>query len=389
MVGVVVSVSDSFINSDPIPKLSTHSLLLSMPSHPRTGSVSSKQQFTASLVPAMVPVTDIVPMHLEDLKKPADANNPPLSDDEVRAAREAGLINKTLVNTQFDAFRRMRQSRQYQEVNGQRFAVISWVPTTKGTPDPDNCYGLMRIGGCFATQAEADKHAEALLRKDSTREFLVTYVGLDFPLTTDDFGVLKREEIDFQTKAEDIERQNTRRVEEVEEEKAREIEDAREQLLTDVTRKRTADDLDSYIELCVKQAHSEAERARALEQIEKCNRVVVATQPLLEHISSLHPEYKQEAAKKYEAACSRVGIDAKQSVVAPWLDFERLQQHQVQNASPAPEVVSLNSSSMKVVQQAVIEPVVEESKEEQTETETEHVQDERCPCEDCPGADQF
>jgi len=309
---------------------------------PSFGKTSTKrdvnvngQTFQASLAPA-IPESQLVPMHLEDLKKPASLTNPPLSDDEVKSAREAGMINKELTNTQVSAFRRMRQTRHYLQPDGQKFAVISWVPSTKGKPDPDNCYGLMRIAGCFATQAEADRHAEKLLRTDSTREFLITFVGLDFPLTTDNFGVLKTEEIDLQGKTEDIEAQNARRVAELEEQKAREIEDARDNLLNDVSKKRTADDLDTYIELCVKQAHSEAERTRAIEQIEKCNRVVVATEPLLKHIAELHPEYKTEAPKTYASACARVGIDPAQSAVSQFLDFERLKPHQVENAPVNP-----------------------------------------------------
>jgi hypothetical protein len=295
-----------------------------------------RSTFQASVVPA-IPVASLVPMHREDLLKPTDPNAPPLSDDEVKAAREAGLINKSLVGAQFNSFRRMRQARHYKEVNGQRFAVLSWVPSVKATADEDNCMGLMRIAGCFSTQTEADKHAENLLRGDSTRSFLITYVGLDFPLTTDEFGVLRKDEIDLDTKADEIDRAAKRAAEMVEEEKAREIEDARARLLDDVTRKRTADDLDSYIELCVKQAQSEAERERAMDQIAKCNRVVVATQPLLDHIIQLHPEYRETAAKQYELACQRVGLRADQSAMAGYLDFGRLESHKAIDAPERPK----------------------------------------------------
>ena len=306
-----------------------------MPSRKPTKSdiVDPSEQIKVELTPAMIPTSQLNPMHVADLQLPTNPEAAPLTDNEVKAAREAGMINKTLVNEQFNDFRKMRQSRTYQEVDGQRFAVLTWVPSTKASPDSDNTFGLMRIGGCFGTQAEADKHAEKLLRKDSTREFLVTYVGLDFPLTSDDFGVLRTDKIDLKTKVEDIERQNERKLEELEEQKVREIEEAHENLLSDVTRKRTPDDIDTYIELCVKQAHSEAERCKAIEQIERCNRVVVATQPLLEQIIANHPEYKQDAAKSYASACTRVGIDPKQSAVAAFLDFDRIQEHKT---IPAP-----------------------------------------------------
>jgi hypothetical protein len=347
------------------------------------------QTFQASLAPA-IPVSSLVPMHVEDLKQPADPNNPPLTDDEVKMARDAGMINKTLVNAQFDSFRRMRQRRHYEEPNGQRFAVISWVPSTKGKPDPDNCYGLMRIGGCFSTQAEADRHAEKLLRTDSTRAFLVTYVGLDFPLTTDDFGVLKRDEIDLETKTEDIETQNQRHIAELEEQKAREIEDARDNLLKDVSKKRTADDLDSYIELCVKQAHSEAERSRALEQIEKCNRVVVATEPLLQHIIGLHPEYRELAAKSYASACQRVGIDPEQSVVSKYLDFERLKPHQAETSTDnVPRIEEdLGTLSLSSTQTPIEVVNAEDVIRSQAPPENQSdATDSQCICTDCPSGD--
>lgn len=282
--------------------------------------------------------SQLAEVHLNDLiNVPTDANATPLSDEEVKAARQAGMINTDITKLQLNDFRRMRTSRQYKPINNQQFAVLSFVPSTNAKGDNDNCFGLMRLGGNFATQSEAEKRCEELLRQDSTREYLVTYVGLDFPITSDDLGVLKKEEIDLSEKNEEISRQNERRLEEIEEQKALEIEEARENLLSDVKKKRTPDDIDTYIETCVKQANSEQERAKALDIIAKCNRIIVATEPILRHIVDLHPEYRQKALVAYEAQCKKVGLDPKQTVIADFIDFERNKEHKAVEAVEAEE----------------------------------------------------
>ena len=129
----------------------------------------------------------------------ASAGTPPLTKEQ------GDIAVSELYSKNLDKFPKIERKYADPIDHGQKFALVSFVPSKTAQPDEDGVYGMMKVRGVYASIDEADDRAEFLVRNvDSYQNILTTYVGRPFPLvqTGEKYGA-ELKEIDVEKKIED------------------------------------------------------------------------------------------------------------------------------------------------------------------------------------------
>jgi len=250
-----------------------------------------------------------------------DPNRPDLTDEELQAAKQSGQYNNLFLKLDFPKTTKFNVD---PSVPQQNYSLVSFVPSQGAMPDSNGYFGLIKIRGCFATQNEAEEHADMLLRKyDSFAEIQVGRVGKYLPLLGDMTPyTMETREIDIRKQVEDIVRAETRKRKEQE---AREIDEVqqRQQKLTDKTHRAEEDesvsDLDFYIRLRNKKAQNAVAIDDWNKKIAEARVTIEKTKTDIEALDRKHPEFKRQFLAKYEEALAQVGAEASKNPLIAYM----------------------------------------------------------------------
>ena len=264
----------------------------------------TNDQLIASIITAPMehPATKGAPECIKNL--PVDPVRDNLTAEQLESAQE--LKNTNFMKLEFPRSRKVRVD---PELNHQRFALISFIPSKNATPDEDGCFGVAKVRGVFANIEEADEWANNLIRNyDSYAEIDFIPVGREFPVMADNMVYVREtREVDVRkildkTTKEYLDKKREQEKQQIEEIKQRQKE------LQELPQEEDKDSIDYYIKLRVKRATSLMRKDEARAVMNQCAQVIDATGVELNEVEEKHPEYAKEYLEQYEKALKDTGI---------------------------------------------------------------------------------
>lgn len=238
--------------------------------------------------------------------QPVDNMRDPLTKEEFVAARET-LVHKDFVNLQFPRTRKVRSD---PEIVGQKFGLVSFIPSAGATPDADGCFGVAKIRGCYNTIEDADDRSDDIIRNyDSYAEIDVVYVGKEFPvMKNNDIYVKETREVDIRNILDKTTRQYLEQKRQKEKETIEDIK-KRQKELEEMPEQEDKESLDYYIKVRVKRANAMMRKNEANNVIKQCASVIEKTGSELADIEEKHPDYTQNYLEQYEKVLKQSGIN--------------------------------------------------------------------------------
>jgi len=262
---------------------------------------------------------------MHSLLSPVDMKN--LSEQEKKQKRPNKDLTEEEVETAFTVLNKDIQFLQVDRYftdppqHGQKIALVSFVPSKLAKPDPDGFYGMMKMRGVYATEAEAKERAEFLIRSvDSYHEIFHVMVGRPFPITNQTRYSSRVDSIDIKKKtteiiSEDILQKKKQEKEEMESMKQREKEllEKSEKAKND----EPEDPFEQYITFHVKRAQLIWTYKETLSKMKQMKQSYQDTVEQIRQMDSTYPDYQNNYKQKY--------MDARKEVQLPDNDDSFLQ----------------------------------------------------------------
>lgn len=250
-------------------------------------------------------------MLITSLTSPSDRNSsdavkgervgPPLTDTETTEAMKELYIND------HTKFRRLERVYCDPGIEGQTFALHSFVPSRGATPDKDGIFGFIKIRGVFSKLEDANKKAEELIRNvDSYHHVLTSYVGRPFPISQSSRYALDTNEIDLKNKVKEVYTEDVKSKREDEVKAVKEIQEKEKRLKEDVSKEEAPDD--RYTTLKVKRAQliwTYHENQKKLKEIVD---IIRKAEKEIEEMDKESSEYKKKYYEKYMTARREAGL---------------------------------------------------------------------------------
>lgn len=280
-------------------------------------------QFKADVEKTRDQGTVQVPQCIKDMPVPNGLRQPLTDQQTVEAKSE--LINKNFVSLSYP---RTLKFRVDPRIPGQAIGLVSFVPSRGATPDPDGCFGVLKLRGNFPNVEESDNWSENLIRNyDSFAEIDMVYIGKDFPLMlNNDIYTATTREIDVRKKVDDVTKSALKAKKEDEEREIKEIQERQQRLLNpsneEEKEKSLDDDLDYYIQLKVKKANAELVIDEADKKKAEALTVAEKTAEEISGLDEKYPSYKEQYMDKYQKALAAVGADMNKN---PLIDYMKKQ----------------------------------------------------------------
>ena len=190
---------------------------------------------------------------------------------------------------------------------GQKFCLVSFVPSIKAVPDPDGIYGMIKIRGSFDTEHEALSRSEFLISNiDSYHKIYTAWVGRPFPATSSSQFSAETTEVDIKNKitkivSEDIKQQKLAEKKEIEDIKEREA-----NLLDDVQKEE--DPYDHYTVQRVKKAQLVWTYIETQKKMDKMKESIIKTRAEIIKLDKENPDFINKYEQKFFEARSKAGI---------------------------------------------------------------------------------
>lgn len=247
----------------------------------------------------------------------ATVSAPLLTEPQLEAAEKA-LINTSIVSN-YPEF-----ERQFVDppIPGQKFGLISFVPSKGATPDKDGVYGFAKLRGHYDTDHEAIDRARSLIQSvDSYHKISVYHVGRPVPITLNSEYAATTTKVDIKNKvvstvSEDIKVKREKEKAEIEEMKRRE-----KQLLDEAKPDYTPDPYEEYTTLRVKKAQLIWTYNRTMEQLEKVKASIIKTRAEIARMDTENPGYSKEHVDRYMAARKAAGIPDESTTEETYMKF--------------------------------------------------------------------
>ena len=241
------------------------------------------------------------------LDRPKLVSGSPLTDDELKIAK-SDLINDSYVKREYPRTVRLRKD---PAISQQNFCIITFTPSKGATPDADKCFGIVKVRGGFNTADDASEYAESLIRNvDSYNENYITYMGQEFPLSSDDRYVCTTSDVDLRSKIDSVAREAMRAARETEKREMKEIEDRHRKLLEDTTEKKddsVPDDMELYLTVKTKIGDLRSRVDQCQNNIKEYTNLLRKTNEELERLDRENPNFKDEWQEKYKTAVENIG----------------------------------------------------------------------------------
>lgn len=232
-----------------------------------------------------------------------DQNVPALTDTQVSEAMST--LNKTAYVERFPTV-----ERRYVDppLDLQKIGLISFVPAKGATPNEKGVYGFAKLRGNFASDHEANEHAERLIRSvDSYHQIYHTYVGRPFPLTQSSDYSKEVNQVDLQKEMSSAMSDDIKKKREKEQKDIEEIKNREKELLEDV--KKTEENRDDhYTTLRVKKAQLTWTYAETEKKMKQMAGVIAKARYEIEELDKQYPELKTTYFNKYMDARRQAGL---------------------------------------------------------------------------------
>lgn len=198
------------------------------------------------------------------------------------------------------------------ELTNQKICLVSFIPSKTAVPDKDGFYGMMKVRGVFATDREANEHAEYLIRNvDSLHEIFHAYVGRPFPITVKSGYEEEVKNIDIRKKTVELISEDILNKKKKEQDEMEEIQKREKTLLEESKRNASNTAIDPFEQYITEQV----KRAQLLwtysETSKKMKQMKTSFQQCCDTLSQLdndHPEYITQYRKKYMEARKEAGL---------------------------------------------------------------------------------
>jgi len=264
--------------------------------------------------------TNKVPQCILD-RPPMTPDRQPLTDAQLKDAKSQ-LLNKEYTKLSFP---RNMKFRVDPTINGQKFGLISFIPSKGASPDNEGCFGILKLRGNFGTEEDADLMSENLIRNyDSFAEIDVVFVGRDFPLMiNNDMYVAQTREIDIRKKIDDVTKSHLKQKKEQEEKEIKEIQERQQKLMD---RNHTEEkecsitDLDYYLQLKVKSANAQMTIDQCDSKKKEAQSVYESAEKDIADLDAKFPDYNKEYLARYKLALSNVGANVNDNPLIKYMD---------------------------------------------------------------------
>ena len=251
--------------------------------------------------------TTHVPEPIQNLPIP-DPSRQSLTDSQVQEEKTR-LINPGFTKLEYPRTRRFRADPYIQ---GQRYGLVSFIPSKNASPDKDGCYGVLKLRGNFSTEQEADLWSEKLIREyDNFAEIDYVFVGDYFPLMdSNEIYTRTTREIDVRQLTVNTVKDAYKQKELEDQKQIKEIEERQRKLLdrsNEEEKDKSFTDLDYYIQIRVKKANALYVIDEAEKKMKEAQAVVDNVKGEIEDLDSKYPEYQKEFLSRYESAIKATG----------------------------------------------------------------------------------
>jgi hypothetical protein len=238
-----------------------------------------------------------------------DSNAPELTDEETN--RAMNFLNN---NEMYKNYPKVERSYLDPPPLNQNIGLISFIPAKGSSPNKNGVYGYAKLRGNFATELEANKRAEFLIRNvDSYHNIYHTFVGRPFPLTTSSNFSAEVEEIDIRKDMSESISDDIKNKKREEKKIIEDIKDREEKLLSE-SKKAVKDEVvydsyENYITLKVKKAQLTWTYLEHQKKMKEIVDILVKTRKEIEELDDSYPEYKDKYYDKYMEARESAGLE--------------------------------------------------------------------------------
>jgi hypothetical protein len=190
-------------------------------------------------------------------------------------------------------------------IHGQRYALVSFVPSNGATPDKHKIHGFMKVRGVYYTENECKKAAEKLISESDTVHSIQTvYVGKPFPVCEETSNVLKNTSVEQVKTAANEAYDNFKREQSARETKNAETIKEREVELLNEGALENMNPMDRYIQLRVKRAHLIDTYRRYKEKYGDLPKKIRLAETEIETLESVpgNDTFREEALMRYKHA---------------------------------------------------------------------------------------
>jgi hypothetical protein len=231
----------------------------------------------------------------------------PLSEEETEKALP--VLSRT---EGLELYRSIDRRYADPEIPGQKYCLVSFIPSKGAKPDSDNIYGMMKVRGVYATEEEANERAEFIIRNtDSLHEIFHAFVGRPFPVTTKTGFENEIQTIDIRQKTVDLISQDILSKKCQEKKEMEELQDKEKILLEESKRAQEGvpeDPFETYITNQVKRAQLLWTYRETQKKMEQMKESFKSAQILIQELDKEHPSFHNDYREKYMKARRDAGI---------------------------------------------------------------------------------
>lgn len=262
------------------------------------------------------------PRCMRELEKHVDTQRQTLSEEQGDQATE-DLVDKNYMQLTYPKTMKLQVD---PPLNGQTYALYSFIPSKDAKPDLQGCFGVLKIRGCFPTESEADHWSEHLIRGyDSFAKIDECWVGRPVPLmVNNEIYRSSTREIDIRRKVDEVQREElkTRRDEEKREQE--DIQRRHRELMRDVNedRKETPDDLELYVQLRVKYAHAKFTKDELVKRLTDYDGNIARVEKEIKDLDKKDPKFKEQYMARYVQALEASGIPLHSAPLIKYMNQE-------------------------------------------------------------------
>ena len=231
--------------------------------------------------------------------------DPSLTDNETQLAMQD--LNVNLTN-----YPKLERMYADPPIIGQKYSLVSFIPSADATPDKDGVYGMIKTRGNFDTVSEANQKAEFLVQNvDSYHKIYHCFTGRPFPATNSSKFSNETAEVDVRKKITTVINDDIKQQKADENKVINEIKDRERELLEESKRAKEGipdDPLDEYTKQRVKYAQLVWTYKETQKRLEKVQEVIVKTRETLAEMDNSNPDYIEKYREKYMKARTDAGL---------------------------------------------------------------------------------
>ena len=225
-----------------------------------------------------------------------------LTNDEMKVAN-----SELNINTNLESFRKVQRKYCDPPIEGQKYSLFSFIPSSGATPDKDGIYGMALSRGNYNNLEESDQRVKYLIQNvDSHHKIYTCYTGKPFPITLESKYSKEQTEVNIK-KGEDILHKDNKQKNKEQQDEINDIKN-REQKLLEESRQENIDPHEKYTTLRVKKAQLVYTYYETEKKLEEMKNIIKKTIKEIDVMDSEDSEYIKKYMERYMTARNKVGL---------------------------------------------------------------------------------